>query len=71
MAGTNFSAPLTSTVKVQITNDSGNAMLAYGTKPSSTAGYAAGCIFIDTTSGMVYANTGSTTSCTFTKITAI
>ena len=38
---------------------------ATGSIPSAVAGYAVGCVLVDTTTGYVYANTGSTSSCTF------
>ena len=40
------------------------------TAPSGKAGYAVACIFSNTTTGAVYSNTGSITSCTFTLLTA-
>src|SRR3990167_10886794 len=51
----------------------GKAILAKGaTVPTNTtAGYAVGCLFIDTTSGKnvtLYVNEGSTTSCTFVAV---
>lgn len=38
------------------------------TVPSATAGYAPGAVFIDTDSNVVYLNTGTATSCTFTAL---
>jgi hypothetical protein len=66
--GTSFSTPLNSTVDVQLTDKNGNIMLAYGTAPSATAGYAVGCMFIVTSSGKVFSNTGTVASCTFTAV---
>lgn len=39
--------------------------------PSSEAGYAVGCEFINTSTGHLYVNQGSTTSCTFNDVGAI
>lgn len=41
---------------------------ASGSIPSAVAGYAVGCLLIDTTTGEVYWNIGSVTSCTFSYI---
>jgi len=38
---------------------------ATGDIPSAVAGYAVGCQLTNTTSGVLYSNTGSVTSCTF------
>ena len=53
---------------------SGNALLAAGTTvPSALAGYAKGCMFIDTdkSGSNVYFNTGTAASCTFTLVGTI
>lgn len=70
-------APGATSVTTLLQNDDGMIVLAYGTTvPTDTeAGYAKGCIFIDTdvasgTSGL-YENTGTTTSCIFTAISSI
>jgi hypothetical protein len=62
-------------VKVLIKDGDGNALLATGTGvPADTgAGYAKGCLFIDTdvatgTSGL-YVNVGTTASCVFKLVT--
>lgn len=68
MPGTNFFTPQTSTVDVALTDTIGNAILAKGTVPSSLPGYAVGCLFIETSSGKAYQNTGTTTSCSFDAI---
>lgn len=70
--GTNLFAPEeTSTgVKVALTDESGNAILvkcATGDIPSGVAGYAVGCLLINTTSGVLYYN-NSVTSCTFATV---
>lgn len=45
----------------------GFTVLAHGAAAPTdgTAGYAKGCIFIDTTGAAVYVNEGTTTSCDF------
>jgi hypothetical protein len=51
-----------------ILNDyAGNIILAYGpTVPSSVAGYAVGCIWINTSSSVaIKINVGTTSSCNF------
>jgi hypothetical protein len=58
------------TVSADRCDESGKVILckcATGNIPSAVAGYAVGCILIDTTTGIHYTNTGSATSCTFTK----
>ena len=67
MSGTNFFEAKTSTVKVALTDASGNAVLAYGsTAPTSLAGYAIGCLFVLTSNGANYTNTGTAASATWT-----
>jgi hypothetical protein len=44
---------------------------ATGSIPSAVAGYAVGCVLTDTTTGHVYVNTGSASSCTFNDVGAI
>lgn len=44
---------------------------ATGSIPSVVAGYAVGCLLIDTTTGHLYVNTGSITSCTFNDVGAV
>lgn len=59
------------TVSVDRADENGNVILckcATGSIPSAAAGYAVGCILIDTTTGLLYSNTGSVTSCTFTSV---
>lgn len=68
MAGTNFFAPKGS-VEVALTDADGNAILAKGSSvPSATSGYAKGCLFINTTTGKIYQNTGTSSSCSFDAI---
>jgi hypothetical protein len=65
----NFFAPDNAAVKVALSDESGNAVLARGTVaslPSSVAGYAVSCIYQATDSGAIYENTGTASSCTFT-----
>jgi hypothetical protein len=68
--GTNYSVAVNSTVKSILTDDDGNILFAYGTLPSGTAGYAIGCLFIVTSSGIAYSNTGTATSCSFVKVSS-
>lgn len=49
----------------------GNEMISRAdctTLPSTKAGYAVGCIMVKTDTGVVYVNTGTTSSCTFSAI---
>ena len=58
------------TVNTYLTNDAGHAILVRCTTaniPSAVANFAVGCQLEDTTTGILYVNTGTTTSCTFTK----
>jgi hypothetical protein len=60
------------TVKIKEKDTSGKITRATCTTvPSTTAGYAVGCILIRTSTGHIYVNTGSTTSCTFDDVGAI
>lgn len=73
MPGTNLFAPeqVTTGVKVALADEFGFGFIvkcATGNIPSGVAGYAVGCILVDTTSGTPYKNTGTTTSCTFSAI---
>lgn len=68
--GTGF-GELYGAVTVYFNDRAGNiifATAATGDIPSSVAGYAVGCILIDSTVGTPYKNTGSITSCTFSAI---
>ena len=71
MPGTNLCAPEMASGVTYILNDaSGNALLvtaATGDIPSAKAGYAVGCLLINTTSGVLYYN-NSVTSCTFATV---
>lgn len=73
MSGTNLFAPeATSAVKISLTDEFGNAILvkcATGDIPSAAAGYAIGCLLIDTTTGQSHYNIGTASSCTFNKAT--
>lgn len=74
MAGTNLFSPLTSTVDVALTDASGNAVLvrcATANIPSAVAGYAVGCILQNITTGHIYQNEGTASSCSFTDVSAI
>ncbi|MEM5785005.1 MAG: hypothetical protein QW469_00500 [Candidatus Aenigmatarchaeota archaeon] len=69
MVGTNFFTPKSSTIEVALTDNDGNAILAKGSSvPSAVSGYAKGCIFINTTTGKIYQNTGTNSSCSFDAI---
>lgn len=72
MPGTNlFAPPDYSGVKVALSNEVDNAILAKGTAaqlPSAVAGYAVGCQYIATDTGNLYLNTGTATSATFTLV---
>lgn len=59
------------TVKILEKDDNGKiARATCTTVPSATAGYAIGCLLIDTATGQIYVNTGSATSCSFTTTEA-
>lgn len=67
--GTNLDVK-TGNVNVSLTDSNGNATRANCTTaniPSAAAGYAVGCSLTDSTTGIPYVNTGTTSSCTFTK----
>ena len=69
--GTNLFANSGDKVEVALTDDSGNAILVkclVGDIPSSVAGYAIGCLLINTTSGVLLINTGTAASCTFAAV---
>jgi len=54
------------------TDINGNYMWVYCAAtyiPSGTSGYGVGCLLTDTTNGYLYINTGSSSSCSFTRIT--
>lgn len=71
MPGTNFYTPKNTTVNVAFTDNSDNATAIECTTanlPSGVAGYAVGCVARATDTGLLYTNTGSTTSCTFTAV---
>jgi hypothetical protein len=55
-------------VVVLIDNQYGQAVICGGTtanKPDGVAGYAVGCLYVASDTGVVYVNQGSTTSCKF------
>lgn len=55
-------------VKTSLSDENGNAVLVMSPSaniPAAKAGYAVGCLLINTTSGSPYVNIGSTTSCSF------
>lgn len=56
-------------VTVLAKDSSDNVILcscATGSIPSGTAGYALGCILINTTTGVLHSNAGTTAACGFT-----
>lgn len=68
---TNFSTGTGLTVNPYFTNDAGQVRFATCTVaniPSAVAGYAVSCIIATSDTGSLYVNTGSATSCTFTKL---
>jgi len=55
-------------VKTALTNENGDAIIVSAPSaniPSAKAGYAIGCLLINSTSGSPYVNIGTTASCTF------
>jgi hypothetical protein len=71
MAGTGLFSPTNATVKVALTDNSGNATLVecvVGSIPSAVAGYAIGCDLLATDTGAHYYNTGTATSCSFVAV---
>lgn len=70
MAGSTFYAPhpTTPSVLVAFNDESGNitkCKCATADIPSAVSGYAKGCILVNTTTGLLYTNTGTSSSCTF------
>lgn len=51
-----------------IRDSSGNFLLTYGTSTPSGAGYAVGCIFVNTSTGKTFQNEGTTASASFNSI---
>lgn len=47
------------------------AKCATGSIPNAVAGYAVGCLLINTTTGHLYVNTGTAASCTFNDVGAV
>jgi len=74
--GTSFSdgsGQSSQTISHHLTNDAGNYILVRCTVaniPVAASGYATGCIIEASDTGGIYANTGSSTSCTFTQLAA-
>lgn len=68
---TNLFTPATGTVQVALGDNNGTAVLIACTAanlPSAVAGYSKGCIAMATDTGVLYTNTGSSTSATFTAV---
>ena len=56
------------TLTKAIRDSSGNFLLVYGTSTPTGAGYAVGCIFVNTSTGKTYQNEGTTASASFNSI---
>ncbi len=71
-AGTNYFTPVTPTVEVAFTNNAGNATLIRCTAANlpTDGGYAIGCIAEASDSGVIYYNSGTTTTASFTAVNA-
>ena len=67
MVGTNFFTGATPVI-VALTDQNGNGFLVSGNTPSATSGYAIGCLMVDTVLGVLYINTGTATSATWTRV---
>lgn len=68
--GTNYYVK-TGNVYVSMTDQDGNAdtvRCSTANIPSGVAGYAIGCTLKSTTSGTIYSNIGTTSSCNFVKV---
>lgn len=68
MAGTGLFAPSGAAVMIALHDESNNAILAKGTVsniPSAVSGYAKGCQYIATDTGVSYTNVGTSASCLF------
>ena len=72
MIGTNFFTPLSTTVKVALSDENGKAALIRCTAANlpTDAGYAVGCIAPATDTGAFYTNTGTTSVASFTLISS-
>ena len=70
--GTNFFQAGSPTVNValQAPDGSGNAFIVAGSSPSAVSGYAIGCLLVDTVAGVLYINTGTTATATWTRVGA-
>ena len=69
--GTNFFTKYNTTVDIALIDLEGNASLIRCTAanlPSAIANYAIGCIAYATDTGVLYTNTGTASSCTFTAV---
>lgn len=70
--GTNMAVPITTGIEGFFTNNAGDWILVRSTTsgiPSGTAGYAIGCTLQNATTGSLFINQGSATSCTFRDVT--
>ena len=70
LAGYSEKVGATNTVTTYIRDTDSNVLLCSGaTTPSSEAGYAYGCQFINTATGIMAINRGGATTCSFKSIT--
>lgn len=70
MDGTNFFVGVQGNNNPALVNAAGNGVLCAGASPftTNTSGYAVGCLMMDTSTGKLYSNTGTTTSATWTAV---
>ena len=71
MPGSNLFAAASATVDAALVDATGNYYFVKcptASIPSGVSGYAKGCILSDTTAGLLYTNTGTSASCTFTAV---
>ena len=70
--GTNMAVSISTGLEGFLTNNAGNWILVRATTagiPSSTAGYAIGCTLQNATTGSLFINQGTDTSCSFRDVT--
>ncbi len=66
--GTNLFNTVGTGLEVNLTNNAGDAVMVRSTTaaiPSAVAGYAIGCTLQNATTGSMFINRGTATSCTF------
>ncbi len=72
IGGTNQFVPISTGLEGAFTNNAGDWVFVRATTvaiPSATAGYAIGCTLQNATSGSLFINQGTTTSCSFRDVT--